>query len=68
MSRIKINAPCDIVLLVLLYNAPLEPREMWEAPFASVVERLARPGSKARERGALGVAEFKRVARRVWPE
>ena len=41
---------------------------MWEASFASVVERLALPGSKARERGALGVAEFKRVAHRVWPK
>jgi hypothetical protein len=68
MSRIKADAPCDTVLLVLLDNATLEPREMWEAPFASVVERLARPASKSRERGALGVAEFKRVARRVWPE
>jgi hypothetical protein len=68
MSRIKTDAPCDTVLLVLLDNATLEAREMWEAPFASVVARLARPGSKARERRALGVAEFKRIARRVWPE
>ena len=68
MSRIKADAPCDTVLLVLLDNATLDPREIWEAPFASVAERLARPGSKARERGALGVAEFKRIARRVWPE
>ena len=68
MSRIKIDAPCDMVLLVVLDNATLELREMWEAPFASVVERLALPGSKARQRGALGVAEFKRVAHRVWPE
>jgi hypothetical protein len=28
----------------------------------------ARPGSKARERGALDVAEFKQIARQVWPE
>jgi hypothetical protein len=26
------------------------------------------PGSKSRVRGALGVGEFKRLARRVWPE
>lgn len=43
MSRIKIDAPCDTVLLVLLDNATLEPREMWEAPFASVATCLARP-------------------------
>lgn len=68
ISRIKVDAPCDTVLLVLLDNATLDPREMWEAPFSSVVARLVRPGSKARERGALGVAEFKQIARRVWPE
>jgi len=32
MSRIKVDAPCDTVLLVLLDNANLEPREIWEAP------------------------------------
>lgn len=67
MSRIKADSPCDTVLLVLLDNATLEPREMWEAPFAAVAASLARPGSKARERGALGVSDFKRLARRVWP-
>jgi len=68
ISRIKADAPCDKVLLVLLDNATLEPREMWEAPFSSVALLLARPGSKARERGALGVSEFKQIARRAWPE
>src|SRR5271157_4787525 len=65
ISRIKLDAPCDTVLLVLLDNATLEPREMWEAPFASVREYLARPGSKARARGALSVSAFKRIAQRV---
>jgi hypothetical protein len=67
ISRIKTDADCDTVLLVLLDNRTLEPREMWEATFAAVAERLAVPGSKARDRGALGVSEFKRMARRVWP-
>ena len=69
ISGIKIDAACDTVLLVLLDNATLDPREMWEAPFMAVAARLAVPGSRARERGALGVAEFKRLegARRVWP-
>jgi hypothetical protein len=66
MSRIKLDAPCDTVLLVLMDNATLEAREMWEAPFAAVKELLERPGSKARERGALGVPAFKTVARRIW--
>jgi hypothetical protein len=68
MSRIKLDAPCDTVLLVLLDNATLEAREMWEAPYASVCECLKRPGSKARARGALSISTFKAlpVARRVW--
>ncbi len=68
ISRIRTDAACDAVLLVLLDNKTLEPREMWEAPFTAVAERLAIPGSKTRARGALGVSEFKRMARRVWPE
>jgi hypothetical protein len=67
ISRIKMDAECDFVLLVILDNMTLDAREMWEAPFAAVKERLAL-GGKARERGALGVAEFKNLARRIWPE
>lgn len=68
LGTIKRGAPCDKVLLVLLDNRTLEPREMWEAPYAAVEERLAVPGSKARARGALGVREFKRLSRLVWPQ
>ena len=66
LGTIKRGAPCDTVLLVLLDNRTLDPREMWEAPYIAVEERLAVPGSKARARGALGVREFKRLARQVW--
>ena len=70
IGRIKAEGHCDVVLLVLLDNATLEPREMWEAPFSEVLARLAVPGSKARnERGALSVSDFKRLksVQRVWP-
>ncbi len=67
MGTIKRNAACDIVMLVLLDNATLDPREIWEAPYRPVEERLAAPGSKARGRGALGISEFKRMATQVWP-
>jgi hypothetical protein len=67
ISRIKTDAACDAVLLVLLDNKTLDAREMWEAPFTAVAARLAVPGSKSRDRGALGVSEFKRMARKVWP-
>ena len=68
ISRIKTDAACDAVLLVLLDNKTLDAREMWEAPFTAVAARLAVPGSKSRDRGALGVSEFKRMARKVWPQ
>ncbi len=67
MSRIKADSPCDTVLLVLLDNATLDPREMWEAPFSSVVKLLVLTESKARARGSLSVSEFKTIARQVWP-
>jgi hypothetical protein len=66
MSRIKLDAPCDTVLLVLLDNKTLDPREIWEAPYQKVCEVLSKPGSKARERGALGVPAFKAIATKVW--
>jgi hypothetical protein len=70
LGRIKLDAACDTVILILLDNATLEPREMWEAPFTAVVARLSEPGSKSRnERGALSVRDIKRLpgVKRVWP-
>lgn len=67
IGTIKRGAPCDRVLLVLLDNQTLDPREMWEASMRDVEKRLALPGSKARARGSLGVPEFKKLARQVWP-
>lgn len=68
MGALKRGANCDMVLLVLLDNQTLDPCELWEAPYADVITLLDRPGSKARDRGALGVSTFKKIARRVWPE
>jgi Family of unknown function (DUF6998) len=70
ISRFRTDSPCDTVILVILDNETLEPREMWEAPSKSVRDRLKVPGSKSRARGVLGVAEFKRLrlAARVWPK
>jgi len=69
IGTIKKGAACDSVLLVLLDNATLEPREMWEASYIEVEKRLKVPGSKARERGALSVSEFKRLKGcvMIWP-
>lgn len=66
ISRIKLDAECDAVLLVLLDNRAPDPLEMWEASFSEVKKQLAVEGSISRGRAALGVAEFKRMATRVW--
>lgn len=67
LGTLKRDAACDVVLLVLLDNATLDLRQIWEASYPAVVTLLEREGSKSRERGALGVSEFKRVAVQVWP-
>ena len=66
VGTIKCGADCDAVLLVLLDNRTLEPREIWEALYSAVEARLNVPGSKARKRGSLGVPEFKRLATLAW--
>ncbi|WP_299713442.1 hypothetical protein [Tardiphaga sp.] len=68
IGRIKIDAACDKVILVLLDNATLEPTEMWESSYKQVVDHLEKPGSKARnERGSMSVSAFKAFARHIWP-
>lgn len=67
LGTLKRDAACDVALLVLLDNATLDLRQIWEAPYPAVVKLLEREGSKSRERGALGVSEFKRVAVQIWP-
>jgi len=67
VSRIKQNASCDTVMLVLLDNTTLDAWEIWEVPMRLVRKELGRPGSKARNmRGALPVSWFKREGHRVW--
>lgn len=66
ISRIKLDAECDVVMLVVMDVETLEAREIWEAPYASVCEALANPGSSARARGLLGVAKFRSIAQKVW--
>ncbi len=67
IGRIKTDALFDVALLVLLDNATLDAREIWEASYEAVVTRLAVPGSRARDGGVLSVPEFKAIGQRVWP-
>ena len=63
LGSIKLGAACDTVMVVLLDNRTLDAREIWEAPYARVVEALTATKSKARARGQLSVSAFKRITR-----
>jgi hypothetical protein len=67
IGRIDLTKKWDTVMLVLLdehYNAT----EIIEAGRRAVTKALTAPGSRSRnERGALGVAKFRSIGRRVWP-
>jgi len=70
VPKIDCSKPFDAVLLVLLNKTSFEPLEIWRAERDAVKQRLAAPGSKARnERSSMGIAQFKSIpgARRVWP-
>ncbi len=67
VSRIDTSKEFDAVMLVLM-KGKYELAEIWEAPREKVIERLSAPGSRARnERGAMGVSQFKSIAKKVWP-
>jgi hypothetical protein len=67
MSRIKVDADYDAVILVLLDLESLDPLGMWKASRQQVVDMLSRSQAKARVRGQLSVSEFKSKAQCVWP-
>lgn len=68
VPSINTEKPFDVVLLVLMRGESYAVEEIWEADRAQVIARLDAPGSRARnERRSMGVAQFKAIARRVWP-
>jgi hypothetical protein len=67
MGKIDITKEFDAVLLVLMDDS-FNATAIWEAGRKAVIDALIVPGSKARnERGALGLAKFKAIGKRVWP-
>ena len=66
LGRIVAAKTWDSVIFVEL-DAHFEAVGIWEASRARVAPLLAKPGSKARERGQLAVSQFKRVATKIWP-
>lgn len=68
LGSIRLDYEWESVLLVLL-DEKFEVIEMWEAERQSVEEAILAPGSKARnEGGALAVAKFKSIGKKVWPQ
>jgi hypothetical protein len=68
VSAIKCNGDFELVVLVLLDRLTFDVIEIWEASRATVAARLSAPGSLARnERNSLAIAQFKSIARKVWP-
>ena len=66
LGAIDITKEFDSVMLVLL-DFDLEALVIYEASRDAVVERLTRPGSKARnERFSLGIPQFKSIAEIRW--
>lgn len=66
LGSIDITKDWDAVLMVLL-DENFDALEIHEAQRADILNALSAPGSKARnERGALGVREFKTIARPRW--
>jgi hypothetical protein len=65
MPPINLKKPWDRVLLVIL-NRKLNPVEVLEARRAAIERRIKKPGSRARNRGALAVSQFRSIARQLW--
>lgn len=65
LGRIKLDCEWDSVMLVLI-NDDFEPTAIYEALRSEVERELKKPGSKARVRGALGVAKFISIAQPAW--
>jgi len=53
--------------MLVLLDENFSARTIYEASRAVVEIEIAKPGDKARARGAIGLAAFKRIATQVWP-
>ena len=66
VGAIDPRQPFDVVQLILL-DCDLNAFAIYEAERPAVETLLTRPGSKARnERGSIGIAQFKAIARLRW--
>jgi hypothetical protein len=68
VPKINCDGQFDAVLLVLLDKSSLDVIEIRRAERRDVADKLAIPGSKARnERRSLGLSQFKSISKKIWP-
>ncbi|HYE50008.1 MAG TPA: hypothetical protein VEB20_10500 [Azospirillaceae bacterium] len=66
LGNIKLDHAWDTVAFVVL-DEDLCATEIWEADRLTIEAELRKPGSKARERGAISAHRFKKMGKRTWP-
>jgi hypothetical protein len=68
IGQLKLEQDWDSVVLVLM-NENYEPEEIYEAARDEILPVLDESKNSARsKRGAMSVARFKNIGRRVWPD
>ena len=65
IGQLKLDKDWDAVVLVLM-DEEFNPFEMYLATRRALLDALEEDTSKRRNRGAMSVAKFKHIARRVW--
>lgn len=65
IGQIKQDKEWDAIMLILLDDA-YEPLEIYEAEREPIMQAVQQTSQKRRSRGALSVARFKKIGRRVW--
>ena len=67
VSTININKEFDTVVLVLMHK-DFQVHQIWEAERQPVIDKLLKPGSKARnERFQMSMSQFMSIGDLVWP-
>ncbi len=65
IGQMKLDKEWDSVVLVLM-DEDYEPYEMYEAEREDILECIGKSSSSRAKRGAMSVARFKIIGRRVW--
>jgi hypothetical protein len=65
IGQLKTEQDWDSVMLILM-DENYEPREIYEAERAAILEAMAETSSKRAKRGAMSVARFKAIGQLVW--